>query len=100
MWRTTSVRHFRTSSRRAIAGFGVFVLWLGFLALFATGDLSCFDPATGRSGIDALDHCASHHPLGLRMRISDAWPFWSFVIVPALLVVIWWPYRPRWRRGV
>jgi hypothetical protein len=43
----------------------LFVLWLAFLALYALGDDYCFDAATQRSGIDALGHCASHHPLGL-----------------------------------
>jgi hypothetical protein len=70
---------------------------MAFLAAYATGDNFCVDPATGRSGIDALDHCASHQPLGLGVTISDAWPLWSFVIVPLGLAVIWWPYRP-WRR--
>jgi hypothetical protein len=84
-------------SRRAIAGFIVFALWLGFLAFYSTGDTFCFDPATGRSGIDALDHCASHEPLGLDVAISDTWPIVSFAIVPGALAVLWWPYRP-WRR--
>jgi hypothetical protein len=96
MSQTTSAPRFRTSSSRAVLGFALFALWLGFLAVYATGDLSCFDPATGRSGIDAFGHCASHHPLGLNVNISEDWPLWSFAIVPPLLAVIWWPYRP-WR---
>jgi hypothetical protein len=69
---------------------------MAFLAWYGSGDLYCFDPKTGRGGIDALDHCASHGPLGLKVAIPDAWPFVSFAVVPVLLALIWWPYRP-WR---
>jgi hypothetical protein len=99
MWPTTSARHFRTSSastRRTVAGVAVFVLWLAFLAAYGSGGLWCFDPATGRSGIDALDHCASHNPLGLNVAIRDTWPLASFLVVPPMLALIWWPHRP-WR---
>jgi hypothetical protein len=81
---------------RAIAGFGVFAAWLVFLAALATGDNVCFDPATGRSGIDALGHCASHSPLGLPLTVSDDMPLASFVVVPVALALLWWPWRP-WR---
>jgi hypothetical protein len=89
----------RPARARAIAGLAVFVTWIAFLALYASGDLYCYDPGTGRSGIDALDACASHHPLGIHVTIADTWPFWSFAIVPLLLAVIWWPHRPWHRRG-
>jgi hypothetical protein len=72
---------------------------MAFLAAYGTGDLSCFDPETGRSGIDALDHCASRNPLGFDIRIPDTWPYLSFVLVPLALAVIWWPYRPWGRRA-
>ena len=99
MWRRTSAPRFRTSSGRALLGFALFALWLAFLAFYATGDLYCFDAATGRSGIDALNHCASHEPLGLPVSISDVWPLCSFAVVPVLLAAIWWPYRPWASRG-
>jgi hypothetical protein len=82
---------------RALAGFGLFVLWLAFLAVFLSGDTYCHDPATGETGIDALDHCVSHHPLGLSLDIEDDWPLWSFVVMPLALGVVWWPWRP-WRK--
>src|SRR3954451_24504929 len=100
MWRTMSGPRSRASSvsgsesARALAGVAVFVLWLSFLALFGSGDLYCFDETTGRSGIDALDHCASHHPLGLNVAIAEAWPLASFAVVPVLVAVLWWPFRP------
>ena len=84
-------------NRRAIAGVALLALWLAFLAAVATGHDYCFDPATGRSGIDALDHCASHHPLGLPVVIDDDVVLWSFLLVPVALAVVWWPWRP-WRR--
>src|SRR3954453_17864516 len=99
MWRRTSAQRFRTSSRRPLAGIALLVLWLAFLGAYATGSEYCFDPGTGQSGIDALNHCASHHPLGLPLVVSDNWPLLSFALVPALLAVIWWPYRPWRARG-
>jgi len=74
----------------------LFVLWLAFLALYALGDDYCFDAATQRSGIDALGHCASHHPLGLPLVLQEDWAFWSFFGVLPLLAWVWWPWRP-WR---
>jgi hypothetical protein len=87
----------RRRNRRAIAGGALLALWFAFLAALATGHNYCFDPATGRSGIDALDHCATHHPLGLPVVIGDHAVLWSFVLMPAALAVLWWPWRP-WRR--
>jgi hypothetical protein len=37
-------------SRRAVAGFVLFALWLAFLAAFNSGNVYCFDKETGRSG--------------------------------------------------
>lgn len=82
--------------RRAIAGLVLLATWLAFLGALSTGHDYCYDPATGMSGIDALSHCASHHPLGLPVTVSDDIPDTSFVVVPPLLAVIWWPWRP-WR---
>jgi hypothetical protein len=72
------------------------VTWFAFLAALATGDNTCLDPDTGLSGIDALDHCATHAPLGLPVTVADDVPLASFVIVPIALAVLWWPWRP-WR---
>lgn len=87
----------RRVNRRAIAGVALVALWFASLAALSTGHNYCFDAATGRTGIDALDHCATHHPLGLSVVIDDHAVFWSFVLVPAALAVLWWPWRP-WRR--
>jgi hypothetical protein len=81
---------------RAVAGVAVLATWLACLAALATGTYVCFDPATGRRGIDALDHCASHSPLGLPLSVSDNVPLASFVVVPIALALLWWPWRP-WR---
>jgi hypothetical protein len=80
--------------RRAVAGFVLLAAWLAFLAALATGNDVCFDPATGRSGIDALGHCASHRPLGLGLTVSDDVPLASFGVVPVALALLWWPWRP------
>ena len=81
---------------RAVAGFALLAAWLAFLAALASGDNVCFDPATGLSGIDALGHCASHRPLGLPLTVSDDVALRSFVVVPVVLALLWWPWRP-WR---
>ena len=81
---------------RAVAGFVLLAAWLAFLAALASGDNVCFDPATGLSGIDALGHCASHRPLGLPLTVSDDVALGSFVVVPVVLALLWWPWRP-WR---
>jgi hypothetical protein len=81
---------------RAVTGFGLLAAWLAFLAALATGNDVCFDAATGSRGIDALGHCASHRPLGLSLTISDDVPLASFVVVPVVLGLLWWPWRP-WR---
>jgi hypothetical protein len=75
----------------------VFVAWLAFLALYLGGDSYCYDPETGRRGIDAFGHCAAHDPFGLPLTLSDNLAFWSFAVVPLVLAALWWPYRP-WRR--
>ena len=81
--------------RRAIAGFALFGLWLGLLALYLAGNSYCFDAASGRQGIDALGSCASHHPLGLPIVLSDELALSSLLLVPAMLVALWWPFRRR-----
>jgi hypothetical protein len=82
--------------RRAVGGLVLLATWLAFLTGLATGDNVCFDPATKLTGIDALGHCASHHPLGLPVTIPDDVPIASFIVVPAALAALWWPWRP-WR---
>lgn len=84
-------------SRRAIAGFVVFVVWAFLVGAFALGDVHCYDPATGQQGIDALDDCAWYHPFGLSGQIEDDVVFGVSFAVLACLALIWWPYRP-WRR--